>query len=297
MDIKHLTYFIEVAKQKNFTKASHILHISQPALSKMIKNLEAELDVTLIDRTYKKMELTDAGKVVYEKGVKVVQFMADLDQSLYDVINLKKGTIKIGLPPIIGSLFFPGIMADFRKKYPDVVIKIMEFGAKKVEDSIEEGLIDIGVVPLPVKDDIFDQIPFLKEGMSVIVHESHPLSKRDFIHLKEVSHENFILFNEDFALHDLIIQACIKEGFYPEIVLESSQWDFLVEMVAVNIGITILPNSISEKIDLPAIKIVPLKPASLLWELSVIMKKNRYVPYVGKAFIEEIKNWKQGLPS
>ena len=111
MDIRQLTYFVEVAKHQSFTKAALALHVTQPTLSKMVKNLEEEMEVVLFDRSARQIGLTDAGEVVYEQAQKIIYSLDDLSASLYDVMNLKKGRIKIGLPPVISTLFFPTIIA------------------------------------------------------------------------------------------------------------------------------------------------------------------------------------------
>lgn len=94
MDIQHLKYFVEVAKQKNFTKASESLHVSQPSISKMIKSLEVELQVTLLDRSERKVELTDAGKVVYDQALKILQMMEDIHSSVNEVVHVKREPLK-----------------------------------------------------------------------------------------------------------------------------------------------------------------------------------------------------------
>ncbi|MDP4161898.1 MAG: LysR family transcriptional regulator [Bacillota bacterium] len=101
MDIRQLTYFIEVAKYRSFTKASHILHLSQPTLSKMVKNLEDELEIDLIDRSSRQFEMAEAGEIVFEEGQVIIESLHNLSTHLNDLMNLKKGTIKIGIPPLI----------------------------------------------------------------------------------------------------------------------------------------------------------------------------------------------------
>src|SRR4051812_4357582 len=119
MDVRQLTYFIEVAKYKSFTKASTSLHLSQSTLSKVVKSLEEELNVELIDRSAKKIKLTEAGEIIYAEGEKIMESLDDISTHLYDLMNLKKGKIKMGIPPIIGFLFFPKIIKEFNQMYPD----------------------------------------------------------------------------------------------------------------------------------------------------------------------------------
>jgi len=285
MDIKQLSYFVEVAKQKNFTKASNILHLTQPTLSKMVKSLEDELEVELIDRSSRKIELTDAGEIVFEQGQKILASIDEVSLLLYDLMNLKKGKIKIGIPPLIGVLFFPEIIKGFQDLYPGVTIQLIEVGANKVKALVEDGEIDLGVVVLPVEADRFNVIPFVSEEMQLFVHSTHPIASQTEISLERTHEESFILFNEAFMLHDKIIEECIKAGFTPNVSYESSQWDFIVALVEQNIGVAILPQPIEKKINHETVKAIKITNPVIPWELGVILKKDRYVSYITREFL------------
>ena len=105
MEIRQISYFLEVAQQGSFTKASQTLHISQPALSKTIKAFETELGVELLDRTDKRVRLTDSGEIVYQYGKQILNTISTLTSSLEDNAMLKSGHIKMGLPSLIGIMF------------------------------------------------------------------------------------------------------------------------------------------------------------------------------------------------
>ncbi|TYR79849.1 LysR family transcriptional regulator [Priestia megaterium] len=289
MDVRHLHYFTEVARHRNFTRASEVLHISQPSLSKMVKSLEEELGTTLLDRSAKKIELTDAGMIVYEQAESILSSLHDLSNSLYDLMHLKKGTIKIGIPPIIGTLFFPSIIKSFREKYPDIQLQLIEYGAKKMQKIVEQGAVDVGVVLLPVDEDIFSATPLAKETLQLVVHKSHPFANHSTISLKELKDEIFISFHEDFTMYEMVYNECLKSGFEPNIAYKSSQWDFIGEMVAANLGIALFPYSLCEKLDLEHVKVIHLENA-IPWELALIAKKDRYISYATQAFIDHIKS-------
>jgi DNA-binding transcriptional LysR family regulator len=295
MDIRQLSYFIEVAKQKSFTRASKVLHLSQPSLSKMVKSLEDELEVTLIDRSARQIELTDAGEIVFTHGQRIVESLGELSSLLYDTMHLKKGNVKIGLPPLIGVLFFPGIIKGFRDLYPEITIQLVEHGSHKVTQSVEEGTLDFGVVVLPVDEEKFTVVPFVYEKLMLFVHESHPLAAKREVAMKDLQPESFILFSEDFTLHGRIIQACRNAGFEPKIAYESSQWDFIGEMVSQELGISIFPESIAKKVNPNHIKAIPIADSPISWELGVILKKEKYVSYAAREFISYISSIMQPL--
>lgn len=292
MELRQLKYFIETAKYKNITKASEILHISQPALSKMLKSLEDELDMPLIIRTNKTSDLTDGGKIVLEYAQKVQALLDEMSITLSDMTNLASGQLHIGLPPIIGSLFFPKVMAKFHQKYPNVQINITEYGAARVVKSIEQGEFDLGVAVLPIEEEFFHVYPIVEEEMKLLIHSKHRLAEREFVYLRELKDEEFIFYSEEFALHKIMQNEFIKQGFEPKIVFKSSQWDFMSEMVAANLGVTALPESICNRVFSKEVKIIKLLPP-VLWKLAVITKKERYLSFAARTFIDFVLNEKQ----
>ncbi|WP_442599853.1 LysR family transcriptional regulator [Neobacillus sp. D3-1R] len=285
MELRQLVYFLEAAKHKSFTKAAEALHISQPALSKMIKSLEDELDMTLIVRSNKTSELTDGGLIVMNYAQKILTQMDEMTRTLNDLTSLNRGSISIGIPPIIGSLYFPSVMADFHKMYPNISINITEYGGAKVVKSVEVGEFELGVAVLPVDDSVFNIYPIVEDQMKLVIHHQHPLASHNLIHLKELKDEEFIFYHEDFALHDIMWKNFIREGFEPKILFKSSQWDLMTEMVGANLGVTILPESICKRVENKQVKIIAIKP-EIPWNLAVITKKDKYLSYATKRFIE-----------
>lgn len=290
MDIRHLIYFIEVAQHRSFTKAANALHITQPSISKMIKLLEEELDVILFHRSAKQIELTDAGQALLNQSQQIVNSFENLTSELADVINSKKGTITIGLPPMIGARFFPEIISQFTTSYPKISLNLLEVGSQKVHIGIDDGSLDIGVVMLPVDNTLFETVPFMDEPLMLITHPDHPLTKQSIIKLSHLKNEDFIFFKESFTLHDRIINKCIENGFSPNIVFKSSHWDFIAEMVAINFGIALLPRTICMSLNPERIKMIPIAEPMIHWQLGIIWRKDRYLSYATKEWIKFVCN-------
>lgn len=287
MDIRHLEYFSEVARHCSFTKAAEVLHITQPTISKMIKTLEDELGVTLFSRSSKKIELTDAGKAVYSQAQHVLAAFYNLTSELADVMNIKKGCIRIGLPPIASSSIFPRVIGEFNKVYPHISLELIEVGSKIVERGIEDGTLDIGVIcHIPDKNQGFDMFFCIKDPLMLIVHPDHPLANRSEVAFEELKDESFVLYRNDFSLHDNIVNRCIKSGFQPRIVCGSSQRDFMTEAVAAGLGIALLPRKICQELDFTRIKAIPLIEPSVYLELVVIWKKDRYLSFAAREWLK-----------
>ncbi|WP_428908372.1 LysR family transcriptional regulator [Niallia sp. Krafla_26] len=284
MDIRQLQYFLEVARQKNMTKAAEILHVSQPALSKMVKGLEEELGMTLIIRSNKASEVTDAGLIVTEYAKKMIALLDEMYVTLSDMSNLQHGSIHIGIPPIAGSLFFPKVIAEFHAAFSNIKINITEFPAPKLTKKVLDGEIDLGIAVLPIHEQDTITYPIVNENMKLLVHIDHPLAKKEHVPLHELKDEEFIFISEDFALHDIIWNHCIQAGFQPKILFKSMQWDFMSEMVAAHLGVTILPESICNRIDNNKITYLDITP-SIPWDLAVITKKDKYISNAAQTFI------------
>lgn len=286
MELKELEHFIAVVDYDGFSRAASNIYVSQPTLSKSIKKLEDTLNVILFERSTRKLELTDAGKLVYNKALKIINATEELKTSLDDLMHVPSGEIKIGIPPLIGTLFFPVIAKKFDQKYPHISLQLVEHGAKRIEYLVEDGNVDVGIVVLPVNDKKYDILSFINEEFKLFVHKNHHLAKRQIVRLDELEDELFILFNREFSLHDLIINQCeTKGGFRPKIAYESSQWDVIVELVSAELGITLLPKSIYSKMDEQTISAISIESPPM-WELGVITKKDRYLSYAVRSLLE-----------
>jgi DNA-binding transcriptional LysR family regulator len=207
---------------------------------------------------------------------------------LGDLMNLQTGQIKMGVPPLIGTFFFPKIAKAFNEKYPKVSLELIEFGAKKIEALVEEAGVDMGIVMLPLTsghDEHFHVYPFVKERFLLYAHKNHPLAKRPSVWMKELEHEKFIMFSEEFTLHDRLIQDALKAGFMPSIAYKSSQWDLIIELTAAELGIAILPESLYAKVKDSNIITVPIADPEMMWELGIILLKERYSSFAVRELI------------
>lgn len=292
MDIRHLEYFIEVAKHLNFTKAASALHISQPSLSKTIKNMEEELGVPLFYRAFRQLELTDAGKALLHNAKKVLLAYEQLTSELNDVMELKKGEIKIGIPPIIGAAFCSNIISHYIDLFPLVDVTLTEVGTKKIKDGIDDSSLDVGFVcNNPHYHKGVESIQILKDPLMLVAHKNHPLCENETVTLANLEQEAFIMYRQDFSLYDSIIERCSAEGFFPHIVCESSQKDFIIEMVEAKLGIALLPSQICKKLNNQSIKTIPFENPKIFLELGMIWKKDKYLSFSVREFIKVAKSF------
>ncbi len=290
MDIKQIRTFISVANNSNFTKAAEEMFMTQSSVSKIIKSLEDELDIQLFYRT-PKIELTDSGKELYRQSIHIISLIDSIPTEIQNVVNLKRGEIKIGIPPIIGASFFPQIIGEFKSLYPNIEIKLIEVGSKRIEEKLEKGELDIGVIcSYPKYSEEYNMIEYVRSPLLLGLNTSNSLSNKDIIKYRDLKDENFILFQEDFSLYDFIIKRCVENNFEPNIICNSSQRDFIVEMVAAELGITFLPEIICSKINRPEIQFISLEEPKIFLNLLVVWRKNRYLSYASREWIKFVES-------
>ncbi|MDM5246084.1 LysR family transcriptional regulator [Lysinibacillus sp. G4S2] len=294
MELRDLKAFMTVVEHGSFTKAASESFVSQPSLSKSIKKLEDTLHVELLNRSTRNVELTDAGSIVYKQGQKVMRSVHDLHNLLDDLMNIKTGSIKLGIPPLIGTLFFPEIARKFHQQYPEVHLELVERGAKMIGTLVENGDVDMGIVVIPTDERKFSVQSFVEDQFFVFINESHPLAQQEHILLQDLQNETFIIFTEEFTLHDYVIKSCKSVGFTPIIGYKSSQWDLIVELVSSNLGVTLLPYSVAAKLTNKNVKIIPLFNFDMPWRLGVITKKNTYQSFALRQLLTTIRSEEDG---
>lgn len=285
MDILHLNYFIEVARQRSFTKASRTLLVSQPSISKVIKTLENELGVTLFIRRGREIALTDVGEAVFKRAQIVVGEFKDLSNEIHDVVNVEYGEITVGLPPMIGANFFPKIIRKYKKRYPKVTLKLIEVGSKQIELDVKNGILDIGVVALPLSEQDIQHFSFINETLQAVLPAAHALAGKKSLLLTDLKDESFILYSNDFSLNDLIYEKCQQQNFTPSVICQSSHWDFIAEMVAEGLGVALLPETICKDLDERVVSI-PLDKTVIPWNLALIWKKDKYLSFAARQWLK-----------
>ncbi|WP_434777636.1 LysR family transcriptional regulator [Neisseria sp. Ec49-e6-T10] len=286
MEIKALRYFIEVVKQNSFTRSAEQLFVTQSTVSKMIKHLEEELGVTLLVRKGKVFTLTDAGKVVFEHGQTVLAAQQQLKIALSDLDKLAYGELSIGLPPMVGSTYFAPILQQYRQKWPNIKLTIIEAGARTLEELARAGKIEVGVTVLPTETSTFKYLKFACSELCLLATADSYWRNKKEVTIEELQNEPFILYHDDFALAKRIILAAKTAGFEPNIAGKSSQWDFIVAMVQAKLGIALLPKILCKKLDQTQFHWCPMNSPVINWELALFWQNTGYLSRSALSFIE-----------
>ncbi|HWR06446.1 LysR family transcriptional regulator [Sporomusa sp.] len=289
MDIRNLEYFIEVARHKSFSKAAEAIHISQPGISKAIKELEAQWGVVLFYRNAKNIELTDSGEVILEQAQQIVSAFYNITVQLDGLAKMQVGKLYIGVPPITAVTALSRLLSAFRNEYPKIQVHLYEFGPKKIEAAIQEGQLDIGIFTPAEQDEQYEKLWLERDPHDIIMQPKHRLAQEEVVDYKQLSNEQFIIYNNEYRLHDLIISRCQQAGFTPKIVLETSQRDLITQMVADDLGIALLPRKLCKSLDARMLISRPLVDPQLYLKLAFVWKKARYLSHAVRQFLDFVR--------
>lgn len=277
MTMTWLTYYIEVVKQRNFTRAAEKLFVSQSTLSKAIRALENEFHAEFIGRRAKDLLITQDGLVFYEYATKMLDYYHTQTQELEQKLRCAVGTLTLGLPPTAGTIYFSSLIYKFRSAYPETDLQITEITSKSIRDLVEDGTLDLGVVIEPFSDSKFySQTVFHSEAV-LIVPKQHPLASESSVDFGALKTERLLMVSPDYMYYDVMMERCKAAGFTPNIAFESSQWDLLLEMIANNQGISILPKPLVDKLYAGRVCQLHLKNPEFPWALSVIYRTDKFL--------------------
>lgn len=248
MELRHLRYSIAVAEELHFGRAARQLGISQPPLSQQIQALEQELGARLFERTNRRVELSEAGRLFLEEARLV---LAQVDRAA-DVARRAQlgelGEMKIGFTssaPFNSSL--PKAIYAFRQAYPAVHLNLQEMSSKSVADALLDETIEIGLMrPLALPDSL-SVVELLREPLVAVLSVAHPLAQAEQrgIELKELATEPFVFFPRSYGsgLYAQFLSLARQAGFNPHIAQEAGEAMTIIGLVAAGLGVSVLPAS------------------------------------------------------
>lgn len=287
MELRQLRYFVAVAEEMNFRRAAERLHIAQPALSQQITKFEKELRTTLFERTTRRVELTDAGRVLLEEGRRV---LADADHAraaVDRVVHGEAGLLRIGFVSSAALQILPATVLALKRAHPGVQVELTESTTDPQLRAILAGELDVGLVREVDRAKDLVVRPILRERLILAVHQSHPLAERTSVRLAELAGEPFLTFprNQVSRLYDHIAALCHHAGFRLEIAQEAVQFPTLLGLAAANTGVTIVPASL-RALNLADLRYVELADPEATSTLSIAYRADRQPPATVRDFLD-----------
>lgn len=285
MEFKQLRSFIEVVHRGGFTQAAGTLHISQSAVSKQVAQLEQAIGQPLLERQGSQLLLTAAGRIVLERGEVLLRQRQELLNELDDLGQMARGELRLGLPLLGSDALFAGLFAEYRRRYPQISVQLLEGGSRMVEQAVKSGELELGGSLTP-SDPAFDYQPFCNEPLDALLPADHALAGQAEVDLAQLADTPFLLYQRSFMLNDRLLSACQQVGFTPKEGGRSGQADFLASLVAAGQGVVLLPRVVARALERPGVVRVPLRaPGDLRWDIAFIWRRGAYLSRAAQAWL------------
>jgi DNA-binding transcriptional LysR family regulator len=283
IEIKPLRYFLKVADTLSFTRASEQLFVAQPAISMAIKKLERDFDVTLFHRRDRKISLTDEGRVLYEHAKKLVQQADQTQLAMEELSGLKTGEVRVGIPSMLGSYYFPPILMAFRHRYPNLTLQVIEGGTWKLQQMLENGEIDLSVIVAEAPNESLETRALLKEQMLVTLNHDHPFVKYQSISPELFFQEELVMFKEGYFHRRVIDRLASQQGIKPNIGFETNLIPLIKSIVKQGFGITTLLGMVIEEND----GLVTRPFSNEVWlDINIAWRKDGYLSKANRTFLQ-----------
>ena len=245
MELRQLRYLVALADEESFTRAAEREHIAQPALSQQIQKLEQELGLPLVERTTRRVSITDAGNLLVARARRVLTELESARQELDRVRGIQTGHVALGAMNTMGPVDITQVIADFHERHPQVELTVREDNSDALAEMLRVDVLDLAFLSVTERVEshglALQQI--LMEELVVVLPENHPLAGREEIRMIDLEHEEFISYREGARLRELLVGAAGEAGFTPRILLESNESRRIRRLVGRGLGVAILPRS------------------------------------------------------
>jgi len=261
---RRLQVFQTVARLLSFTKAAEELHMTQPAVTFQVRQLEEQFNTRLFDRTHNRISLTDAGKRVYECAERIFELYAEMDNSVRELTGDISGVLILGASTTVAEYMLPALLGDFKDKNPEVTIRLKVANTDGIVSMVENNAIDLGIVEAPVNNKNLVVEKCRMDQLVVIVPPGHELSGHDSVSLEALIQHPFICREEGSGTREVMIEHMNDEGLNTSdlnVAMELGSLEAIKGAVEAGMGVSILSRAtISKELRLGSLVAINLDP-------------------------------------
>ena len=291
---RRLQVFHTVARLLSFTKAAETLHMTQPAVTFQVRQLEEHFNTRLFDRTHNRISLTEAGKIVYAYADRIFEFYTEMENSVREMTGEISGALTIGASTTIAEYMLPTLLGDFKDKYPEVTIHLKVSNSEGIVSMVENNTIDLGVVEAPVGNKNLVVESCKNDQLVAIVPPSHPLSAENVIHFRQLLQYPFICREEGSGTREVIadylehLKDC-NAGL--KITMELGSPEAVKGAVEAGMGVSVVSRAtIQKELRLGSLVAVNLEP-SLERPFSFVHQKQKFRLRVMEELLEFARHY------
>lgn len=300
--LQQLRILKAVGTEKSFTKAAEVLYLSQPYISKQIKNLEQNLDIILLNRTSNKLSLTQNGQIFLQYADRILALCEESCRALIDLKNGDRGNLTVGASQTIGTYLMPQVLAMFGQNYPQVKLNVQVNSTRLISKQIVNRQIDLAIVGGEVPENLKKNLNidfFIEDQLNLIVSRSHPFANRKAIKKEDLYNLKFITLNSNSTIHqfvDKILKQNNIETKQLKIIMQLNSIEAIKTAVSLGLGVAFVSASAIEKeIKLQTIDILRIENIQVTRTLSIISHSKCYKSKAFNLFYDEIISLKKNI--
>ncbi len=295
MDDHKLRVFCTVAETKSFSKASSIIHLTQPAVSLQIQALEELYETKLFDRSSSNVTLTPAGELLYKYAKQILGLYAEAEKEIGDLTGLVKGSIALGASTTIANYFLPKVIADFRKTRPRIKIHLQVGNTKRIVDLLKAGNIDLGLVEGDVSKQRIEVEKLIDDELCLIVPTQHTWAKRRDVSIFELTKEPFIFREEGSGTRQVIEKYFAKHGITTQnmkISMVLGSTEAIKHAVESGMGVSILSRwAALKEVKFGTLKLLSFREEKMMRDFSLVSQKHSVSSHAVEEFLGYLKNY------
>lgn len=296
MEFDQLRLFVDLVREQNFTKVAERNCITQPAVSLSIQKLEDELGTKLLERTTRKVLVTEEGRIVYDYAREILRKAKEMKEVLLERQDRVLGSIRLATVHSIGLYELPALLKEYIRRYPEVHIHIEYKQADQVYHLVEDGEADLGLVAYPQARNAIVAVPFYEDELVVICNREHPLAKRERLRLRDLQEQAFVAFESEIPTRRATDALLEQEHVRVKIRMQCDNIEILKKMVEVGLGISIVPLlSVREEARTGALRVLRIADHTLRRPLAIVHRKGKSLSRPLRAFVDLLVTEASGI--
>ncbi len=289
MELNQLETFLAVAEERSFSRAAQRLHRTQPAVSQVIRKLEASVGETLFDRAARDGSLTAAGVLLRDYALRMMALRREAASALDELKSLERGRLQLGANEYTCMYLLPAIDA-FRRKYPQIGVAVNRTLAGRIPDELNLRSFEIGVLTFRADPEQFRTIAIYSDSLALIVSPRHPLGARERVSITDLGQENFIAHNVASPMRRRVIEAFQRYRTPLNMGIELPTIEAIKRFVAMGNGVALVPHlTVARELETGELKRIPVDELEARRVLRLVFRKQATLSYAARAFLRTVR--------
>ena len=296
INLRQLHAFVAVAEASNFTRAARTLHLAQPMVSALVKELETELGFRLFDRTTRRVELTEPAAEFLEDARRLT---GELDQAVRrarDIGARRRGHLSIGAPPLLAATLLPRVIRDFAQTAPDVSVTLWDRPIASINALVRNGEVELAVGTFRQEEELA-RVPLIADQLSLLCPMDHPLAARAELDWAGLAGLPLIALRHGNGIRDQVDRGYEAAGLRAEPAFELDQIGTVIAMVEAGFGITVLPPHALGLFSVRSLVMRPLHGPSIVREIEIVYREDRSLSPAAAEFVRLLRIDAASLPA